>query len=129
MRAPNVRRISSQDEILGTPASYMVAYTTERFRKDNPKTYQAFVEALREADDLIKKEPAECAKTYLDHFKDKISLDETIALIKNPSSSFEMTPRNVLTFAKFMAQRGIIKSAPNSWQDLFFADVHSLPGS
>ena len=49
MRAPGVRRISSQDEILGAPASYMVAYTTERFRKENQKTYQAFVDALRKA--------------------------------------------------------------------------------
>jgi sulfonate transport system substrate-binding protein len=129
MRAPHVRRISSQDEILGAPASYMVAYTTERFRNDNPKTYQAFVDALREAHDLIKKDPADCAKIYLDHSKDKISLDDTIALIKNPASSFEMTPRNVLVFAKFMAQRGIIKSAPNSWQNMFFAEVHGLPGS
>jgi hypothetical protein len=34
-----------------------------------------------------------------------------------------------LTFAKFMAQRGIIKRAPNSWQDMFFPEVQSLPGS
>jgi hypothetical protein len=40
-----------------------------------------------------------------------------------------MTPQNVLTFAKFMAQRGIIKRAPNSWQDMFFPEVQSLPGS
>ena len=62
----------------------MVAYTTERFRKENPKTFQAFIDALKEANELIKKDPAECAKIYLDHSKDKISLDETIALIKSP---------------------------------------------
>lgn len=129
MRAPGVRRISSQDEILGAPASYMVAYATEHFRNENPKTYQAFADALREAHEMIKKDPVECAKIYLDHSKDKISLDDTVALIKSPGSTFEMTPQNVLTFAKFMAQRGIIKSAPNSWQDMFFPEVQSLPGS
>ncbi|HEY1472477.1 MAG TPA: ABC transporter substrate-binding protein [Pseudolabrys sp.] len=129
MRTPGIRRISSQDEILGAPASYMVAYTTEHFRKDNPKTYQAFVEALREAHQLIKSDPAGCAKIYLDHSKDKISLDDTVAIIKGPGASFEMTPQNVLTFTKFMAQRGIIKSAPNSWQDMFFPEVQNLSGS
>lgn len=129
MRAPGVRRISSQDDILGAPASYMVAYATERFHKDNPKTYQAFVAALKEANELIKKDPAACAKIYLEHSKDKISVDDTVALIKSPSSSFDMTPQNVLTFAKFMAKRGIIKKAPSSWQDMFFPDVHNLPGS
>jgi NitT/TauT family transport system substrate-binding protein len=78
---------------------------------------------------MIKKDPVECAKIYLDHSKDKISLDDTVALIKSPGSTFEMTPQNVLTFAKFMAQRGIIKRAPNSWQDMFFPEVQSLPGS
>ena len=129
MRAPNVRRISSQTEILGAPASYMVAYATERFRKENPKTFQAFVDALKEAHELIKKDPAACAKIYLDHSKDKITVDEAVALIKSPDAAFEMTPQNVLTFAKFMAQRGIIKTAPNFWKDMFFPEVQSLPGS
>lgn len=129
MRAPGVRRISSQDDILGAPASYMVAYTSERFRKENPKSYQAFIEALSEAYTLIKNNPGDCAKTYLDHSKEKITLEEVIALIKDPGASFEMTPRSIMTFASFMARRGLIKGAPNSWRDFFFAEVHSLPGS
>jgi len=129
MRAPNVRRISSAAEILGAPASYMVAYATEHFRNDNPKTFQAFVDALKEAHDLIKKDPAAAAKIYLDHAKDKITVDEAVALIKVPDAGFEMTPQSVLTFAKFMAQRGIIKTAPNSWKDMFFPDVQNSPGS
>ncbi len=129
LRAPGVRRISSQQEILGTPATYMVAYTTERFRNDNPKTYQAFVGALREAHELIKSDPAGCAKTYLDHSSDKISVEEAVAIIKSPESTFDLAPQNVMTFAKFMAQRGIIKSAPNSWVEMFFPEVQKLPGS
>jgi NitT/TauT family transport system substrate-binding protein len=109
--------------------SYMVAYATERFRKDNPKTFQAFVDALKEAHDMIKKDPAACAKIYLDHAKDKITVDEAVALIKSPDAAFEMRPQSVLTFAKFMAQRGIIKTAPSSWKDMFFPDVQNLPGS
>ena len=129
MRAPGVRRISSQEDILGAPATYMVAYTTERFRHDNPKSYQAFVDALKDAQDLIKSDPTGCAKIYLDYSKDKISVDDAVAIIKNPGSTFDLTPQNVMTFAKFMAQRGIIAGAPNSWQDMFFPDVQNLPGS
>jgi len=128
-RAPGVRRISSQQEILGAPATYMVAYTTERFRTDNPKTYQAFVAALKEAHDLIKSDPAGSAKTYLDNSKEKMSVDEAVAVIKSPESSFDLAPRSVMTFAKFMAQRGIIKTAPASWTEMFFPEVQNLPGS
>jgi hypothetical protein len=28
-----------------------------------------------------------------------------------------------------MARVGSIRKAPDSWKDLFFADVHNLPGS
>ncbi len=129
MKKAGIRRISSAQEILGAPATYMVAYSTERFRNDNPKTYQAFVNALKEAQEGVKKNPADAAKIYLDHSKDNISLDETIAIIKDPGSSFDMAPSNVLTFAKFMAKQGIIKVSPISWQEMFFPEVQNLPGS
>jgi NitT/TauT family transport system substrate-binding protein len=129
MRKAGIRRISSAQDILGAPATYMVAYTTERFRRDNPKTYQAFVDALKEAQESIKKDAADAAKIYLEHSKDNISLDEAIAIIKDTGSSFNMTPSNVMTFAKFMAKQGIIKVAPISWQDMFFPEVQNLPGS
>ena len=124
-----MHRISSQQDILGAPATYMVAYTTERFRNDNPKTYQAFVAALREAHELIKSDPAGSAKTYLDHSSDKITVDETVAIIKSPESTFDLAPQSVMTFAKFMAQRGIIKTAPAAWTEMFFPEVQNLPGS
>jgi NitT/TauT family transport system substrate-binding protein len=129
MRQAGVRRISSAQDILGAPATYMVAYSTERFRRDNPKTYQAFVGALKEAQELVRQNPAEAAKIYLDHSKDNVSLDETIAILKDKGSSFDMAPSNVLTFAKFMAKQGIIKVAPATWQDMFFPEVQSLSGS
>jgi NitT/TauT family transport system substrate-binding protein len=129
MKKVGVRRISSAQDILGAPATYMVAYSTERFRRDNPNTYQAFVDALKEAQEMVRKEPAEAAKIYLDHSKDNVSLDETIAILKDKGSSFDMAPSNVLTFAKFMAKQGIIKVAPATWQDMFFPEVRGLSGS
>ena len=129
LKKAGIRRIASERDILGAPATYMVAYTTERFRNDNPKVYQAFVESLKEAQEMINKDPDAAAKIYLDHSKDKISVEETVAIIKNPGSTFNMAPSNVMTFAKFMAKRGIIKTAPTSWQEMFFPEVHSLAGS
>ena len=51
-----VRRVTTAEEILGGPASYMVAYATEKFRNDNPKVYGAFVAALRESHRLHQQE-------------------------------------------------------------------------
>ena len=40
-----------------------------------------------------------------------------------------MTPENVLWYASFMQSIGAMKKAPASWRELFFSNVHSLPGS
>lgn len=129
MKKESIRKISSAQDILGAPASYMVAYTTEKFRNDNPKAYKAFVDALLEAQDLIKKDPAGMAKIYLDHSKDKITVDEAVAIIKNPGSTFVLTPQNVMPFGTFMAKAGIIKVAPASWQEMFFPEAQKTSGS
>jgi NitT/TauT family transport system substrate-binding protein len=129
LKKEGIRKISSEEEILGTRATYMIAYTTEKFRSANPKVYKAFVDALGEAHEMIKKDPAEVAKIYLDQSKDKITVDEAVAIIKNPGSTFTMTPSGVTAFANFMKKAGIIKVAPDSWKDMFFPEVQNTPGS
>ncbi len=34
-----------------------------------------------------------------------------------------------MKYANFMYQTGAIKVKPDSWRDLFFPNVHALPGS
>jgi NitT/TauT family transport system substrate-binding protein len=129
LKKEGIRKISSEQDILGTRATYMVAYTTEKFRNDNPKAYKAFVEALKEAHELIAKDPEGAAKIYLEHSKDKISLDEAVAIIKNPGSTFTLAPSGVMAFASFMAKAKIIKVAPASWKEMFFPEVQGMSGS
>ena len=124
-----VRRVTTAEEILGSPASYMVAYTTEKFRNENPKTYAAFVAALRESLDVINKSPQVAAKDYLEASKDPITVAEAVEMITDPGAKFTMTPQNVMTFANFMEKQGLIKSKADTWKDLFFPEVHEAPGS
>jgi NitT/TauT family transport system substrate-binding protein len=129
LKHKHIRKISSAEEILGGPSTYMIAYTTEKFRADNPKTYKAFVAALEEAQELTKKEPAEMAKVYLEASKDKLTVEETVALIKNPGSTFTLTPQRVMPYAVFMAKAGITKVTPANWQEMFFPEAAATPGS
>jgi NitT/TauT family transport system substrate-binding protein len=128
-RAPGVRRITTAQDILGSPASYMVAYATEKFRADNPKTYGAFVAALDEVMAYINKEPKGATKDYLDAAKDPITLDEAVQMVSDPGAKFTTAPTNVLTFADFMFRQGLIKTRPASWKDMFFPELYGLPGS
>lgn len=129
LKVSGIRRVTSAQEILGSPASYMLSYATEKFRNDNPKTFAAFVSALREVHDYIKKNPRAAAQDYLDQSKDKITLDEAVAIVTDKESHFTSAPQNVVTFANFMNERGLIKVKPSSWKDMFFPEIQTDAGS
>jgi NitT/TauT family transport system substrate-binding protein len=40
-----------------------------------------------------------------------------------------MVPESTLKYAEFMHAVGTIKIKPATWKDLFFPEVHGLPGS
>jgi NitT/TauT family transport system substrate-binding protein len=128
-KAPGVRRVTTAQEILGSPASYMVAYATEKFREENPKKYLAFVSALREVMDYINTNPRAATKDYLDSSKEPITLEEGIEMVTDPGAKFSLQPANVMTFANFMFRQGLIKVQPSSWKDLFFPEIHADSGS
>jgi NitT/TauT family transport system substrate-binding protein len=128
-KAANVRRVTTAEEILGAPATYMVAYATEKFRAANPKIYGAFVAALSESIDIINKNPRAAAKDYIDASKDPISVDDAVAMMTDPGAKFTLAPDNVMTFAEFMFKQGLIKARPATWQEMFFPEAHGLPGS
>jgi sulfonate transport system substrate-binding protein len=128
-RTPGVRRITTAQDILGAPASYMVAYATEKFRNDNPKTYAAFVAALDEVMAAINKDPRAAARDYLEVSKDPITLDEAVTMISDPGAKFTTAPTSVTTFAEFMFKQGLIKTKPASWKDMFFPELYGQPGS
>jgi NitT/TauT family transport system substrate-binding protein len=50
-------------------------------------------------------------------------------VVSGPQVRWTLAPENTMKFANFMHYVGIIKVAPNSWQDLFFPEVHHLKGS
>lgn len=115
-------------ELLG-PNSPTVLFTTEKFRKDNPKTYKAFVDALAEAADFAQKDKAAAADTYIRVTKAKISRDELLKIIDNPKYEFTITPKNTYPLAEFLYRVGAIKHKPESWKDYFFQDEKPLQGS
>jgi len=50
-------------------------------------------------------------------------------MITDPGAKFTVAPQNVATFANFMAKQGLTKVKPENWKDMFFPEVHGLPGS
>ena len=112
-------------DVLGGPASATVLYATEKFRKDNPKTYKAFVDALADAAQLVRKEPENAADIFIRTNQSGIDRKLLLSIIKNPEVEYKLTPQNTYALADFMHRVGAIKNKPASAKDYFFDDAQN----
>jgi NitT/TauT family transport system substrate-binding protein len=126
---PGIHTVLNSYDVLGGPATFNLVWTTGKFRAENPKAYEAFAKALEEAIAIINRDHKAAAELYLRVSKDKDSVADIMAMLNDPKIEFTMTPKNVMKYADFMAKIGAIKVKPASWKDLFFPNVHALPGS
>ncbi len=129
MKVPGVRMLTTNYDILGGPATAVVIAASAKYRDANPKSYKAFVDALKEAIDTINKDKRAAAKVYLEEAKDtKDTVDDIHAIISAKDYAYTLTPQKVYKTAEFMNQIGTVKRKPTSWNELFFPEVHHLPG-
>lgn len=124
----NVHVVLNSYDIIG-PNSPTLLFATEKFREDNPKTYQAFIDALVEAADYIKRDKHGAADTYIRVTKASIDRAQLIKIIENPQFEFTITPKNTYPLAEFLHRVGALKHNPASWRDYFFQDARLLEGS
>lgn len=124
----NVHVVLNSYDVLG-PNSPTLLFATEKFRQENPKTYQAFIDALVEASDYIKRDKAGAADTYIRVTKSSVDRPELIKVIENPQFEFTINPKNTYPLAEFLHRVGAIKNKPASWKDYFFQDGKLQEGS
>lgn len=118
---PKAHIVLNSYDVLGGPNSATVLYATEKWVKENPKTYRAFVDALNEAAQLITANAELAADAYLRVTRAKTDRAFLLKVIKNPQIQFKVAPQNTLGLAHFLFQAGAIKNQPASWRDYFFA--------
>ena len=126
---PNAHIVLKSYDVLGGPSSATVLYATEKFRKDNPKTYGAFLGALEEAARFIAANPEKAADIYLKVNKGNTDRKLLLQIITNPEVQFKIAPQNTYGLAEFMHRVGAIKNKPASVKDYFFDDAHIQGGS
>jgi NitT/TauT family transport system substrate-binding protein len=126
---PGIHKVLDSYEVLGGPATFNLVWATTKFRNDNPKLYAAFTKALDEATAMINKDKKWAAEAYLRISKDKDSVENNLKMHNDPQVKYTTTPQNVTKYVDFMHKIGSIKAKPGSWKDLFFPNVHNLPGN
>ena len=117
---PRAHVVLNSYDVLGGPSSATVLYATEKYVKENPKTYRAFIDALVEAAQLASANPEAAADAYLRVNKGNIDRALLLKVIKDPQVQFKVAPQNTLGLARFLHEVGAIKTRPASWRDYFF---------
>nr|WP_255688106.1 MULTISPECIES: ABC transporter substrate-binding protein [unclassified Xanthobacter] len=129
LKSPNIHKVFSSYDIFGGPITPTVAYATEKFRKENPKTYQAFFDAFAEATEWVKAHKTEAAAIYVQVEQSKLDSAFIEEVLSSPDTQYTLVPSGTLKFADFMNRIGAIKSKPASFKDYTFEDLHAGSGS
>ena len=128
-RNPKAHVILNSYDVTGGPSSATVLYATEKFRRENPRTYRAFVTALAEAARFINQHPEQAADIFLRRNGSAIDRAMLMKILQDPQVQFKITPQNTLGLGQFLHRIGAIKQAPGSIGDYFFDDPLIAGGS
>ena len=126
---PNAKVVLDSYEVLGGPSSATALYATEKWVRENPKTYRAFLHALVEAAQLASTNPEAAADAYLRVNRNSIDRALLVKVLKDPKVQFKVAPQNTLGLARFLHQVGAIRNKPASWRDYFFDHPALASGS
>ncbi len=125
---PRVHRVLSSFDVLG-PSTLNSVYATSKFRSENPKTYRAFVTALREAMRIINQDKMAAARMYVEEEKSKLSVAFVYRILSGPDFIVTTTPQGIMTYANFMHGIKSLKNHPQDWKDVYFPEIHDEAGS
>jgi NitT/TauT family transport system substrate-binding protein len=115
--------------VMGGPHTFTLTMALEDWAANNPKLFQAVVDAQHEAIEFIRNDPAGAAKVYVVAETAKQTPEEILRQMQAQGVEFTTTPLAMLKYAAFMQRVGTIKSVPANWTDYTFPNLHALAGS
>lgn len=129
LKDPRVHVVLNSYDLVGGPMTNAVVFGRRKFVTENPKTTQAILAALEEADRLINDDPRKAAELYLGLTREKLTVDELADIMKQPGVVFSTTPHATMLQAENLAKAGVLKAPPKAWTEYFFPLVHGQPGT
>jgi NitT/TauT family transport system substrate-binding protein len=124
-----VHTVLNSFDVLGGSHTFTAIWTSKKFRDGNPKLYKAFIEALKEATEIVNKDRRKAASYWIADSKSKLPLDKAAAIVSGAQVHWTMVPENTMKFADFMASVGRLKAKPQSWKDYFYPEAYGMNGS
>ena len=126
---PAVHTVLNSFDVMGGSHTFTAIWCSAKFRDSNPKMYQAFVAALKEATDILNEDRQKGANYWIEDSKSKLSPEMVGKIVSGPQLHWTMVPENTIKYADFMASVGRLKEKPASWKDYFFPEAYGMNGS
>ena len=101
LKVPGIHTLASSNDIMGGPHTFTMVYATSTFHDANPKTFQAFLAAIKEAIAIINRDKNGVARSYLEMTNSKEAVADIVAILDDPLVQFTMTPVGTMKFADF----------------------------
>jgi NitT/TauT family transport system substrate-binding protein len=129
LEKPGIHTVLNSLEVFGGPHTFTVAWAATQFRDKNPALYKALVAAFQEATEMLNKDVKPAAQYWIDDVKSKLTVEKVAEIASGKEVKWTMVPESTVKYAEFMHSVGSIKVKPASWKDVFFPELHGLPGS
>ncbi len=129
LETPGITTVLNSYDVMGGRNTFLMVWSTNKFREANPKTYRAVFDAMKEATASINADKKRAAEIYVQEGGGKESVDKILTMMTDPQVNYTMSPERLLPYAQFMHQVGTLKNKPAAWQDMFFPELHDQPGS
>ncbi len=125
LKMPGYHQVVSSYDIIG-PHSVSAISMTTKFHDENPKTVAALLGAMKEATAWIKGDKRAAAEAYLRITKDRMPVEELMAMLNDPNIVITIVPKGADKISEFLHKVGRVKVKPDRWQEYYFGDVEKL---
>jgi NitT/TauT family transport system substrate-binding protein len=129
LEKPGIRTVLNSYDVMEGPHSFTVAWTSARFRKQNPVLYKALMAAMAEATQIVNADQRPAAALWIADSQSKLPLDFVDRVVSGPQVRWTLVPESTMKFARFMQTTGALKAVPESWRDYFFPEIHDVAGN
>ena len=124
-----VHKVLDSYDVLGGPHTFNAVWTSSKLYNEKPKVIEAFLAALDDALKQINADPAGVAALWIKAENSKLSQAAVEKMIRLPENEWTAVPKKIMAYADFMHRTGALPVKPANWQEVFFPNIHKLPGS
>lgn len=117
--------IATSEDAFGGRSSFLVLGGTKKYVEANPKMPAVMVAAIRQASELIRKDPHQAAEIYLKAEPSKVlDVAKVEAMLKVMGDDFGPEVYGVKTLGEFMGRIGVLKHVPADFKAVFLPVIH-----